>query len=141
MIVKDADGKTVTIKVVDDGKGHLVPDEGSALVQTAAFENNYSKSGKGEVKVKKNLIGRDWATDDSFEFTIEPIGNAPEFANNTVTVTKNSTDYTETFGKVTFTEAGTYQWTVKETHKGEKIDGITYDATDKIVTIVVKDNG
>ncbi len=140
-IAYDTTDKTVTIKVVDDGKGHLVPDEGSALVQTAAFENNYSKSGKGEVKVKKNLIGRDWATDDSFEFTIEPIGNAPEFANNTVTVTKDSTDYTETFGKVTFTEAGTYQWTVKETHKGEKIDGITYDATDKVVTIVVKDNG
>ncbi|MBR3363897.1 MAG: hypothetical protein IKG53_03390, partial [Solobacterium sp.] len=128
-----AESKTVTITVVDDGNGNLVAAEGSSLIQTAEFTNTYSKSGEGEVKVLKNLIGRDWTTDDSFEFTITPVGTAPAFETNTVEVTKNSASYTESFGTVTFTEAGTYEWTVTETHKGETVDGITYDATDKTV--------
>ena len=63
------------------------------------------------------------------------------FKDNKVTVTKDSADYTESFGEVEFTEAGTYQWTVSETHKGETIDGITYDSADRTVTIKVKDDG
>jgi len=133
--------KTVTIKVKDNGKGKLVAEEDSALIQTAAFENTYSKSGKGEVKVQKNLVGREWNTDDSFKFTIKPVGDAPAFADNTVTVTKDSANYTESFGEVTFTEAGTYQWTVSEKHQGETIDGVSYETADKTVTIVVVDDG
>ena len=140
-IAYDSADKTVTIEVVDDGKGHLVAAEGSALVQTAAFTNNYSATGEGEVKVKKTLNGRAWATDDSFEFTITPVGNAPAFTNDTVIVTKDSENYTGSFGTVTFTKAGTYQWTVTETHKGETIDGIAYDSTDKTVAIEVVDDG
>ena len=56
-------------------------------------------------------------------------------------MTKDSENYTGSFGTVTFTKAGTYQWTVTETHKGEFIDGIAYDSTDKTVTIVTKDDG
>ena len=87
------------------------------------------------------LTGREWTTNDSFEFTITPVGNAPAFTSNTVTVTKDSADYTENFGKATFTEAGTYQWTVSETHKGETIDGISYDNADRTITIKVIDDG
>ena len=90
----DSADRTVTIKVIDDGSGHLVAAEDSDLVQTAGFENTYSKSGEGEVKVKKTLTGREWTTNDSFEFTITPVGNAPAFTSNTVTVTKDSADYT-----------------------------------------------
>ena len=68
------------------------------------------------------------------------LNEAPEFKTKTVKVTKNSESYTESFGKVTFTEAGTYQWTVTETHHGETIDGIAYDKDDKTVTIVVVDD-
>ena len=140
-VAYDTADKTITIKVVDDGKGNLVADAGSALAQTAAFTNTYSKSGEGEAKAQKNLIGRDWTTDDSFEFTITPIGTAPAFPTSTVTVTKNSAGYTESFGKVTFTEAGTYQWTVSEAHKGETINGVTYASSDKTITIKVKSDG
>ena len=110
-------------------------------MQTAAFTNTYSAEGEGEAKVQKTLSGRDWTTDDAFEFTIAPVGTAPAFTNPKVTVTKDSADYTESFGKVTFTAAGTYQWTVSETHKGETIDGVAYAADDKTITIVVVDDG
>ena len=140
-ITYDKEDKIVTIKVKDDGTGNLIAEDDSALVQTASFTNNYATSGTGEVKVKKNLVGRDWITEDSFEFKIEPVGDAPEFKNDTVTVTSKSEDYTESFGTVTFTKAGTYQWTVTETHAGEEIDGIKYDAAPKTVTIKVKDDG
>ena len=93
------------------------------------------------MKVQKTLVGRDWTTDDSFEFTITPAEGSPAFTPNTVTVTKDSTGYTESFGEVTFTEPGTYQWTVSETHKGETIDGVSYDSADKTVTMVVVDDG
>ena len=133
--------KTVTIEVVDDGSGNLVAADGSALVQTVEFRNTYSASGESEVRVRKTLSGRDWTTEDSFEFTITPVGEAPAFEPNTVTVTKDSADYTESFGKVKFTKAGTYEWTVSETHKGETIDGVAYASADKTVSIVVVDDG
>ena len=105
------------------------------------FENKYNATGEGEIKVQKTLNGRPWNTNDSFEFTITPVNNAPSTEESTVIVTKDSTDYTESFGKVTFTKAGTYTWTITETHKGEKINGITYDNTNKTITITVVDDG
>ena len=125
----------------DDGNGKLVADEGSALVQTAEFENTYSKEGEGEIKVAKSLVGRDWTTKDSFEFTITGKDGAPMPERDKVTVTSASTAYTESFGKIEFAEAGTYVYTVSETHKGETIKGVTYDSEDKTVTIKVKDDG
>ena len=109
-------------------------------VTMAEFTNTYTpKPVTGIVKVKKTLVDKEWTTNDSFEFTITPIGNAPKFTPNKVTVTKDSVDYTESFNEVTFESAGTYKWTVTETHKGETINGITYDSVDKTVTIVVQD--
>ena len=140
-VAYDSADKIITIAVVDDGKGNLVAATDSALIQTAVFTNTYSKAGEGEVKVQKNLVGRGWKEGDSFEFTITPVGNAPAFPNGTVTVTKDSENYTESFGKVEFKEAGTYEWTVSEAHKGETIDGVAYDSADKTITIIVVDDG
>jgi Predicted outer membrane protein len=39
--------------VVDDGKGNLVADNGSALVQTAEFTNTYDAKGEAVLKAKK----------------------------------------------------------------------------------------
>ena len=137
----DSAPRTVTITVVDDGRGGLVAGEGSALVQTAEFENTYSKEGEGEVKVLKNLVGRAWTTDDSFVFTISAAEGTPMPSKTTVTVTKDSANYIESFGRIEFAEAGTYAYTVSEARKGETIKGVTYDPEDKTVTIKVKDDG
>ena len=135
---------TVIVTVSDNGDGTLnvaKAADGKVEINAVNFTNEYKTSGTGEVKVKKTLEGRAWTTADSFEFTITPIGEAPAFTPNTLTITSTDADYTKSFGEVTFTKAGTYQWTVSETHHGETIDGVAYDSADKTVTIVVKDDG
>lgn len=96
---------------------------------------------EGEIKAKVNLTGREWMDGDSFTFTISAIGTTPKPEKTSVTVTKNSLDYAESFGKITFAEEGTYAYTVSMTKKGENINGVAYDSTDKIVTIKVKNDG
>ena len=136
----DSTDKTVTIKVKKDDNGKLVAD-GTALVQTASFANTYSKSGEGEIKARAVLTGRPWQFGDSFEFTVTPVGNAPSPSKTKVTVTQNSSEQTESFGKITFAEAGEYSYILSQTHAGETIGGVAYDSADKMVTIKVKDDG
>ena len=138
-VAYDTADKTITIKVVDDGKGNLVADEGSALVQTAAFTNTYAKSGEGEIKVQKILEGREWTDDDEFTFTISAAEGTPMPAETSITIKKADEGQTKSFGEIAFTTAGTYTYTVKES-KGTA-GGVTYDETDHTVTIKVKDDG
>jgi pilin isopeptide linkage protein len=141
-VAYDAKGKTVTIEVTDDGKGNLVAAKGSELVQTAAFTNVYSaSSAEGEVRVKKTLVGREWSTGDSFEFTISAPKGTPMPGTTKVTVTESDKDKVKSFGAITFTDPGTYVYTVTETHKGETVDGVAYDKKDRTVTIEVTDDG
>ena len=125
--------------VVDDGQGNLVADTNSALVQTASFTNTYAKSGEGEIKVQKILEGREWTDDDEFTFTISAAEGTPMPAETSITIKKADEDQMKSFGEITFTAAGEYSYTVKET-KGTA-DGVTYDETEHTVTIKVKDDG
>ncbi|MBR3507190.1 MAG: LysM peptidoglycan-binding domain-containing protein [Lachnospiraceae bacterium] len=95
----------------------------------------------GEIKAQADLTGRAWANDDSFEFTISAADGTPMPSKTSVTVTKDSTDKTESFGKIMFTEAGEYSYILSQTHAGETIGGVAYDSADKTVTIKVKDDG
>jgi pilin isopeptide linkage protein len=141
-VAYDEEDHEVTIVVSDDGRGNLVASEGSALVQTVGFTNVYGVAEtEGEVRVKKTLVGRDWATGDEFEFTISAKDGAPAPAKDKVTVTKDSADLTESFGKITFDKAGIYKYVVSEVHKGETVGGVAYDAKDRTVTIEVADDG
>ncbi len=108
-------------------------------MQTAAFTNTYSKSSKGEIKVQKILEGREWTEDDEFTFTISAAEGTPMPAETSITIRKADEDQTKSFGEITFTAAGEYSYTVKET-KGTA-GGVTYDETDHTVTIKVKDDG
>ena len=95
-------------------------------------------SKRAEISVQANLVGREWTDKDAFEFTITPKGSAPEPEKTTVTIKKDSEDYTESFGKITFSDAGTYEYTISQKHKGETIEGVVYDAEDKTVTIAAE---
>ena len=131
---EEADGFT-TIKSGDSGTISVTPAQ-------AEFTNvRKITEAEGEIKAKVNLTGREWMDGDSFTFTISAIGTTPKPEKTSVTVTKNSLDYAESFGKITFTEEGTYAYTVSMTKKGETINGVAYDSTDKIVTIKVKNDG
>ncbi len=97
--------------------------------------------GSGAIKVKKVIEGRDWQDGDSFEFTLTAVSGAPmpEDDGNKVTITDTTADHTESFGKITFTEAGTYQYTITEAEGS--IGGMMYADTPVTVTVTVKDDG
>ena len=113
--------------------------------ESLEITNTYAASGEGEVKVKKVLEGRDWTDTDSFTFTLTgksaPVGveTVPMPAETSITIKKSDENQTKSFGKIEFTKAGTYTYTVKET-KGS-LGGVSYDETEHTVTIEAEDDG
>jgi pilin isopeptide linkage protein len=137
---------TVTIEVVDDGKGNLIAKDGSSLIQTVEITNTYRTSGNGEVKVQKVLDGREWKNTDVFTFELKPGTNTagegietPMPSDRILSITKEDSDHTKSFGTITFAHAGSYNYIVKEI-KGQ-IGGVIYDEDERLLTITVKDNG
>jgi len=90
------------------------------------------------LEVTKELKGRDWETDDSFEFVLANTDDdpMPEAGGETVTVTKN--EPTGKFGTIEFLKKGNYHYTIKETK--EDLDGVRYDATEKPVEVIVTED-
>ena len=138
-ITYDETEHTVTIKAVDDGKGHIIAAEDSDLIQTSEITNTYAAKGEGEIKVHKVLEGRKWNNGDAFTFTITGKNGAPMPAVSSISITKSDRNQTKSFGKIKFSKAGTYTYIVKES-KGS-LGGVTYDETEHEVTIDVVDNG
>ena len=139
-VTYDEKEHTVTFKAVDDGKGRIVADQGSQMIQTEKITNTYSAAGcVGSILVQKSLKGREWKDDDEFEFTLTGENGAPMPDEDTITITKDDKDHIAGFGNITFTKAGKYTYTVKETKGDAK--GVTYDTKKHKVTIEVIDDG
>ncbi|MBR6149850.1 MAG: chitobiase/beta-hexosaminidase C-terminal domain-containing protein [Lachnospiraceae bacterium] len=136
----DSADRLLTFEVKDDGNGNLSVG-GTEPVQTAEFESTYGVTGTAQLKAMVNLSGRVWTEGDAYEIIVTSVGDAPAFPVSSVTVTKASTDHTECFGTVTFTRAGVYTYKISETHQGEEIDGVTYDAMTHEITYTVTDDG
>lgn len=138
----------VTVK---DNEGNLEA-EISNVTGSQTFTNKYQASGTlngaANLKVTKELTGRDWLESDSFVFELLPADENTVNAvkNKTVVLpadTKlqiNGTDQTKekAFGDITFTKAGTYTFQITE-EKGS-LAGITYDTIPRTVTVKVTDN-
>ncbi len=132
----------VTVTVTDNGQGQL---EAAAVVDKADFVNTYTAKefhGVPEgMAFSKELTGTEWTEGREFTFMIEAVDGAPAPEQPTVTVGKpgngNTADFT--FGALTFTKTGTYQYVVTERNDGQP--GITYDAHKAHVTVTVTDNG
>ena len=131
---------TVTITVVDNGDGTLTatvdPEDA-----TITFTNTYSVvPTEAEFTVKKDLVvpeGLEGPDEWEYTITVEAEDGAPEAETMEGTVDQDNTEIT--FGKFTFTEPGTYTYTVTE--DGE-VDGVTNDENASYtVTITVVDNG
>ena len=99
------------------------------------------------ISVKKNLTGRAWKDFDAFDFTLNAQDGAPLPSNCekqqqcTVTVNANSSDYSATFGSITY-DAGnaTYTYFVTE-NGGSSINALHYSqAKYKVVVTVAKNN-
>ena len=146
-------GTDYTVTETDPGNGFTSTATGetgtiTAEGATAEFTNTYSATpatlnGATDLKVSKNISGRDWQEGDSFTFTLTGQNGAPmpsDVTGNTATVTIDADDapnYTANFGDITYEVPGTYTYTVQET--GEGSNGLTYDSTVYTVAVTVQD--
>lgn len=136
---------TVTYKVIEDyTSGKLVLDGEPAVTGEATFNNVYGAEGILEgstyLEITKVIEGRDWNDSDSFTFTLTPdkdYGDAVKLGTDKVTVTKDTADHKVAFGDITFTQTGTYDFTIREVDP--KIDKMTYDDHEMKVSVKVED--
>ncbi len=142
----DGHTATVTITVVDNGKGQLVA---TPEVKNGTFTNTYKAgevtlSGDTAIKGEKTLTGHDMTSPFSFKLTADgDYGDAVKIAEGADTASvsgaKDGKAEGFSFGAVTFTKAGTYEFSVTE--QGQSHDGYTYDDHASKVTVMVKDSG
>lgn len=133
-ITYDADVREVTIKVTDDGKGYLVAKtsvDGKTTFTNAYKAESVSYSVSQDVKVSKTLTGRDFGAGE-FEFELVENGNVVATAHNDAEGKVN-------FDALKYDEAGTHTYVVREA-KGS-LRGVTYDASEYVVTVSVTDDG
>ncbi len=133
-ITYDADVRKVTIKVTDDGQGSLVAE--TSVDGKTTFANTYKAASVSydvtqDVKVSKTLTGRDLRAGE-FEFELVENGKV-------VATASNDAKGNVSFGALTYDEAGTHTYVVREA-KGS-LGGVTYDASEYVVTVSVTDDG
>ena len=168
-VTHDSRKVPVTVSVTDDGKGKLVatvlyhpitavalpsanlassapssnlvpPLTGAVNRATDAgiqtFKNTYkATNAKAVLEVTKQLTGRTTgAQENEFEFTLtDQVGNVETKRNDAAGKVK--------FHELTFDEAGTYTYTIKEVKAGTIENGITYDSKTVTAKVTVTDNG
>lgn len=138
-VTNDASVKTVSIKVTDDGMGHLTAElVGEAGKPAFTFTNTYDvtpveSSVTDQIEVTKSLTGRDM---DAGEFSFELLEGAEVVATGT-----NDADGIVTLSSITYTEPGSHRYTVREVGAGTTAAGVTYDGATFDVSAVVSDNG
>ena len=119
-IIKEAD---TVVNVEDFGADHSV-------TKTIVNPKDKPKETKATIELDKTLTGRD-LTDGEFSFELY------EGATKLQTVTNKNGKVT--FAPIEYTEEGEHTYTVKEV--AGNTPGITYDKTDKQVTVKVKKDG
>lgn len=132
------------VSIVDSGTGKITAGLVNTTAPTVTVTNTYTPTAYVKAFTgSKNFVGRDeWSPTDKFDFILTAINNAPMPADvingNTKTVTvRNKNEAAEfSFGEITFTQPGTYKYTIRE-DKGS-IPGVSYDGSTYTVTVVVR---
>ncbi len=123
--------------------------------QSVSFQNNYKAdepvklSTETDLKVKKNLTGRDWRASDEFSFQITQIDNGAATVQmddpTKVDITQQTDQQTASFGDITFSESGQYRFRVEELSDADQgitpIAGIDYSGAIYRVTVDIADAG
>lgn len=160
---------TVAIKVIDNGDGTMHTEttirwkdadgidkeavynssDADAGTPTVRFNNSYKAADADPVDItegfQKVLKGREWKDSDSFTFTLRALTDgAPMPEKSEVTVSKDNLADGKapvSFGNITFTKAGVYEYEVKEQDPGDSgAAGVKYDTAARIITVTVTDN-
>ena len=141
--VKEIGGTNTAVTMDTDAKKVTVEAGATAAVATATATNTYKTSGTATFSVAKDLRGRDWTDDDTFEFRVTASEGAPALKglgeDGTFTITKSDENYTRAFEGIALTDGCEYTYTIAETTKDGK--GITVDTNTYTVKITGKDNG
>ncbi len=127
-----ADGKTQIKYAAEEVTVPGYETEVGAISDGKITITNTQLTVEAEIKVRKELVGRDWVLGDSFTFKLAGKDGAPMPESDSVTVTD---DETTAFGTITYSEEGTYEYTVTEEDGG--IEGLTYDSAEHTVTVTV----
>lgn len=147
-VTNDANAtRTIVVSVVDNHDGTMTAtvdaENSDDLVFTNTFETTpVTLSGASAIKVQKTLAGRDWADGETFEFTLAAASEGapmPESAKLTIDEPTTGSVNTSAFGDMTFTQPGTYVYTISET-AGEDAT-ISYDGHTAEVTVAVFQGG
>ena len=159
-ITYDTHRYKVEVKIEDDHAGKLVcssvtyyrgtPDghggytyNETALTGPAAvatFTNTYqAEIATLALPVSKTLIGRPWADDESFTFTLAPQGGAPMPADGNNTLTLNGATgqtVSGSFGSIVYNADGIYTYTITENTNSNDTN-IKWDTSKYTVTVTV----
>lgn len=140
---------TVTKIKVDGQETTYDSSAENAGTPTVRFTNSYKAADANPVDITKGfqkvLKGRSWNDNDSFTFTLRALTDgAPMPEPSNVTVRKDNLADGKapiSFGNITFTKAGVYQYEVKENVPQDKAAGMVYDDTPRTITVTVTDDG
>lgn len=149
--------RTVKIKVIDDGEGHLTATTDPESAPLFTFNNKYvadpvEETITKDITINKVLEGAD-LTADQFTFKIEPgddVTRAAVDADPALVVmpspatASNAADGSVAFGKITYKKTGTYKFIISEVIPDDAVenvkDDILYDTATYTVVVVVGDN-
>lgn len=137
-ITYDKTNYTIKTSVIDNGDGTLKVTHTLEGPETARFENKYNtapnkSSVTDQITAKKVLTGRDLKAGEFFFELVE--------GNDVVARGTNAADGKITMDKITYTEAGTHTYTLRETKAAATENGITYSTAEYTIVTTVKDNG
>lgn len=82
------------------------------------FTNKFTGTTTAQLGVSKSISGRDWNSKDSFTFELTAEAGTPMPTNEGgATATATESTPAPTFGEITYTKAGIYNYTITETSK------------------------
>lgn len=136
--------------VHDDGEGHLTVTSDPADAPPFTFTNTYSvepvessPTGEGQLTITKTLTGRDMAEGEfTFVLTAPDGFTAPDGSTQFTATNAAAADGEAgavTFAPITFTEPGTYEFTLEEQAGADNV-GVGYDLDTYTITANVTDN-
>ena len=135
------DSYIITVTVTNNGNGTLNASADKGL-DNLVFHNSYTSKKTGiTFSGTKTLEGKTLEA-GKFTFVLQETDKDWKAKDGKAAVTAtNGENGAYSFGKIEYTEAGTYYYTVSEQGKGTTVEGITYDATEYKITVTVTDDG
>lgn len=109
------------------------------------FTNTLGEHIDIELKARKHLEGYKWSGERYYinltagEGSPEPLTRNRFYRSFPAGAEGNADTEGYTFGKIRFTEAGTYTYTIDEDNAGKTVDGITYDTAKELTFVIEKD--